>query len=207
MDKGCYLGQELTARTFFRGVTRKRVVPVTILGPIDADATYISLSLSHIHTEIKMHAARLHGYWSIYVRATWTNAVCVCMCARRGGGGARPVGGFELAERLAGAKIVRMDTMKAVGVLLDHVVNRGIGLVRLEAIEGAQPPPLAVGMPTPPSPNAAPAAAAAAPAADADDERTQRQPLPPPKYRVHAAVPTWWPVRDARPAASPAPSA
>eukprot|EP00732_Lithocolla_globosa_P002967 Lithocolla_globosa_v1_NODE_2156_length_2134_cov_4.209135.p1 type:complete len:311 gc:universal NODE_2156_length_2134_cov_4.209135:106-1038(+) len=27
-NKGCYLGQELTARTHFRGVTRKRLVPV-----------------------------------------------------------------------------------------------------------------------------------------------------------------------------------
>ena len=26
--KGCYLGQELTARTFHTGVTRKRVVPI-----------------------------------------------------------------------------------------------------------------------------------------------------------------------------------
>lgn len=27
-DKGCYLGQELTARTFHRGVTRKRIMPL-----------------------------------------------------------------------------------------------------------------------------------------------------------------------------------
>lgn len=27
-EKGCYLGQELTARTFHRGVTRKRVMPL-----------------------------------------------------------------------------------------------------------------------------------------------------------------------------------
>jgi len=28
--KGCYLGQELTARTFHTGVTRKRIVPIKI---------------------------------------------------------------------------------------------------------------------------------------------------------------------------------
>ena len=28
--KGCYLGQELTARTFHTGVTRKRIVPVKL---------------------------------------------------------------------------------------------------------------------------------------------------------------------------------
>jgi folate-binding protein YgfZ len=31
-DKGCYLGQELTARTRFRGVLRKRVFPVSMAG-------------------------------------------------------------------------------------------------------------------------------------------------------------------------------
>ena len=32
-DKGCYMGQELTARTRYRGLVRKRLVPVTIEGP------------------------------------------------------------------------------------------------------------------------------------------------------------------------------
>ena len=29
-DKGCYLGQELTSRTHFRGIVRKRVLPLTM---------------------------------------------------------------------------------------------------------------------------------------------------------------------------------
>lgn len=29
-DKGCYLGQELTARTHFTGVTRKRLLPLRL---------------------------------------------------------------------------------------------------------------------------------------------------------------------------------
>ena len=29
-DKGCYLGQELTARTHFTGVVRKRMLPVLL---------------------------------------------------------------------------------------------------------------------------------------------------------------------------------
>ena len=41
LDKGCYLGQELTARTYFRGVTRKRIMPVHILGAIDAAPEYV----------------------------------------------------------------------------------------------------------------------------------------------------------------------
>jgi len=32
-DKGCYMGQELTARTKYRGLIKKRLVPVTIEGP------------------------------------------------------------------------------------------------------------------------------------------------------------------------------
>jgi folate-binding protein YgfZ len=32
-DKGCYLGQELTARTRYRGLVRKRLMPVAIEGP------------------------------------------------------------------------------------------------------------------------------------------------------------------------------
>jgi folate-binding protein YgfZ len=33
-DKGCYMGQELTARTRYRGLVRKRLMPVTIEGPV-----------------------------------------------------------------------------------------------------------------------------------------------------------------------------
>lgn len=33
-DKGCYLGQELTARTKYRGLVKKRLVPVEIEGPL-----------------------------------------------------------------------------------------------------------------------------------------------------------------------------
>jgi folate-binding protein YgfZ len=32
-DKGCYMGQELTARTRYRGLVRKRLMPVAIEGP------------------------------------------------------------------------------------------------------------------------------------------------------------------------------
>ncbi|WFD34812.1 hypothetical protein MCUN1_001656 [Malassezia cuniculi] len=40
--KGCYIGQELTARTFFTGVTRKRIVPISIGG----DAKKLTLDTS-----------------------------------------------------------------------------------------------------------------------------------------------------------------
>lgn len=33
-DKGCYVGQELTARTKYRGLVKKRLVPVAVTGPL-----------------------------------------------------------------------------------------------------------------------------------------------------------------------------
>lgn len=38
-DKGCYMGQELTARTKYRGLVKKRLLPVTIDGPVPAPGT------------------------------------------------------------------------------------------------------------------------------------------------------------------------
>lgn len=40
-DKGCYMGQELTARTRYRGLVKKRLMPVTIAGPLPAPGTRI----------------------------------------------------------------------------------------------------------------------------------------------------------------------
>ena len=40
-DKGCYMGQELTARTKYRGLARRRLMPISIEGPIPAPGTPI----------------------------------------------------------------------------------------------------------------------------------------------------------------------
>src|SRR5262249_46274588 len=42
-QKGCYMGQELTARTRYRGLVRKRLLPVEIEGPAPAWGTPITL--------------------------------------------------------------------------------------------------------------------------------------------------------------------
>jgi hypothetical protein len=42
-DKGCYMGQELTARTRYRGLVRKRLMPVGIEGPAPAPGTPVML--------------------------------------------------------------------------------------------------------------------------------------------------------------------
>jgi folate-binding protein YgfZ len=41
--KGCYMGQELTARTKYRGLVRKRLLPVELDGPVPAFGAIISL--------------------------------------------------------------------------------------------------------------------------------------------------------------------
>jgi folate-binding protein YgfZ len=42
-NKGCYMGQELTARTKYRGLVRKHLVPVEIDGPLPSPGTPIML--------------------------------------------------------------------------------------------------------------------------------------------------------------------
>jgi len=45
-DKGCYVGQELTARTKYRGVVRKRLMRVDVEGPLPAPGTLVLLGES-----------------------------------------------------------------------------------------------------------------------------------------------------------------
>ena len=42
-DKGCYIGQELTARTKYRALIRKRLMPVTVEGPLPEPGTVVML--------------------------------------------------------------------------------------------------------------------------------------------------------------------
>ena len=42
-DKGCYIGQELTARTHYRGTIRKRLLRVDVEGPLPAPGTPVML--------------------------------------------------------------------------------------------------------------------------------------------------------------------
>lgn len=42
-DKGCYIGQELTARTRYRALIRKRLFPVTVDGPLPEPGTPVLL--------------------------------------------------------------------------------------------------------------------------------------------------------------------
>ena len=49
-DKGCYMGQELTARTHYRGLVKKRLFPVSITGETPEEGTPIFLDGAEIGT-------------------------------------------------------------------------------------------------------------------------------------------------------------
>jgi folate-binding protein YgfZ len=42
-DKGCYIGQELTARTRYRGLVKRRLMPVAIYGPTPAPGATVTI--------------------------------------------------------------------------------------------------------------------------------------------------------------------
>lgn len=57
--KGCYMGQELTARTKYRGLVKRRLVPVRIEGPVPAPGTQIFLDGRDVGT--MRSASGAHG--------------------------------------------------------------------------------------------------------------------------------------------------
>ena len=48
--KGCYMGQELTARTRYRGLLKRRLVPVDVRGPLPAPGTPVSRDGAEVGT-------------------------------------------------------------------------------------------------------------------------------------------------------------
>ncbi len=56
-DKGCYMGQELTARTRYRGLVKRRLVPVTVDGPLPAPGTPVLRDGAEVGTMRSGHDA------------------------------------------------------------------------------------------------------------------------------------------------------
>ncbi len=48
--KGCYMGQELTARTKYRGLVKRRLIPVAIEGPLPAPGTPVTRDGAEVGT-------------------------------------------------------------------------------------------------------------------------------------------------------------
>ncbi len=57
-DKGCYIGQELTARTRYRGLVRRRLMPVAIDGPTPAPSTVVTVDGRAVGEMRSGHAGR-----------------------------------------------------------------------------------------------------------------------------------------------------
>jgi len=57
-DKGCYMGQELTARTKYRGLIKKRLMPVAIEGPAPEAGTPLMLGDKEAG-EMRSHSGKL----------------------------------------------------------------------------------------------------------------------------------------------------
>jgi transferase CAF17, mitochondrial len=64
-DKGCYLGQELTARTHFRGLLRKRCFPVVVTESMEPAKPRVAISISPKEAQDIVYgvapADQLHG--------------------------------------------------------------------------------------------------------------------------------------------------
>lgn len=66
-DKGCYLGQELTARTHFTGVLRKRITPVAI--GVDAETVQTALERNETPEELLNKSIVLKPETKLYAAA------------------------------------------------------------------------------------------------------------------------------------------
>lgn len=61
-DKGCYMGQELTARTHYRGLIKKRLLPFTFIGDAPAHDTPLMIgsdTIGHTRSVASGHAMAL----------------------------------------------------------------------------------------------------------------------------------------------------
>ena len=122
--KGCYLGQELTARTHFRGVVRKRVLPVVVAAAVGGDGGEEVMegaaALAHLPPPERAAAARL---------------------LRAGFGPLGVGGGEELSAPEAGAALHDGGGGKAVGKLRAFEPRWGVGLAlcRISVLGGGTP--------------------------------------------------------------------
>ncbi len=138
-DKGCYLGQELTARTHFRGLLRKRCFPVIFGGaPVTARGTS---ALTLTHAEAHDVALRADG------GALATELGVRMLAAAAAGDEAGEEGTTDTAaaaEPLAaaerGTQVTEAGKGKRAGKLLSVPAaggpNVGVALLRLEHVVG-----------------------------------------------------------------------
>eukprot|EP00045_Choanoeca_perplexa_P006686 m.57593 g.57593 ORF g.57593 m.57593 type:complete len:364 (-) comp13737_c0_seq1:27-1118(-) len=76
--KGCYLGQELTARTHFTGTLRKRIVPVQLLG-MDSSQASLLAEVGSDRLELRTSDGKRAGTFLSHVRQSfpWTSCCAI----------------------------------------------------------------------------------------------------------------------------------
>ena len=57
-SKGCYMGQELTARTKYRGLVKRRLVPVAVDGPLPEPGTPVLRDGTELRDRIEVGTMR-----------------------------------------------------------------------------------------------------------------------------------------------------
>ena len=75
--KGCYMGQELTARTKYRGLLKRRMVPVRVEGPLPAPGTPVFLDDAEVGV---MRSGR--GAWGLALLRNEAMGVASLRCGR-----------------------------------------------------------------------------------------------------------------------------
>ncbi len=120
--KGCYLGQELTARTQFKGVVRKRLFPFFLLRPASPPSTGPVPSLRDCLPQAAAAAAA----------ADETSPLLASHLR---------VGLEGLGGVAAGAEVVDAGSGKALGTVVSSAwprANVGLALLRLEGVIGGK---------------------------------------------------------------------
>lgn len=110
INKGCYLGQELVARTVHKGVIRKRMMPFRIYGHLNNHMQSLELEQSRNGWKYGTLEKSLHT-------DQWIDPYLLPV--ERNGGEMKPIAGREYGKT----------------IVIDHDMNGGWALVRLEEFE------------------------------------------------------------------------
>ena len=116
-DKGCYLGQELTARTFHTGVTRKRLFPLILRKfPLLTPMTVGSISADPQHPQNVEHITLFPDWLFERDSLTWHREK------------------FPKAESPLYAVDFDRETRTKTGKIFSNIFNIGFGMVRMEHV-------------------------------------------------------------------------